>query len=122
MVCSLETRSQLARPGVNCSLSGDVLTPLELVKKTEETLFWWLEEETGFEVHFTTQLSAIVRLLREEIEAAKSSVLATKKSSNARPHAHISCPASVRVVAPGALSLRLDMLHRTGPLFTSDCP
>ena len=121
MVCSLETSSQLARPGVNCSLSGDVLTPLELVKKTEETLFWSLEGETGFEVSFTTQLTAIVRLLREEIEAAKSSVLATKKS-NARPHAHISCPASVRVVAPGALSLRLDMLHRNGPLFTSDCP
>jgi len=116
VVCSLETSSQLARPGVNCRASGDVLTPLPLmsIEKAEDSAFGLLEGETGFAVCFTTQLSLVVRLLQEKIEAAKSSVLATKKT-NARPHAHISCPASVRyLLLP--LPLRLDMLHRTGPL------
>ena len=68
MVCSLETSSQLARPGVNCSLSGDVLTPLPLMStvKTEDSMFGLLEEDTGFAVCFTTQLSLVVRHLREE--------------------------------------------------------
>lgn len=71
-----------------------MLTPLPLMSmvKTEDSKFGLLEEDTGFAVCFTTQLSLVVRLLQEKIEAAKSSVLATKKT-NARPHAHISCPA-----------------------------
>jgi hypothetical protein len=65
VVCSLETSSQLAGPGVNCSLSGDVLTPpLSMsMKKTEDTPLRMLEGETGY---FTTQLSLVVRLLRED--------------------------------------------------------
>jgi len=93
VVCSLETSSQLARPGVNCSLSGDVLTPLPLMStvKTEDSMFGLLEEDTGFAVCFTTQLSLVVRLL-QEYRNCKSSALATQKT-NSRPHAHISCPA-----------------------------
>ena len=66
MVCSLETSSQLARLGVNCGLSGDVLTPLPLVSmmKTRDSTFGLLEEDTGFAVSFTTQTSLVVRLAR----------------------------------------------------------
>ena len=37
-----------------------------LVKKTEDSTFRLLEEDAGFAVCFTTQLSLVVRLLREE--------------------------------------------------------
>jgi hypothetical protein len=66
VVCSLETSSQLARLGVNCGLSGDVLTPPRLVSmmKTRDSTFGLLEEDTGFAVSFTTQTSLVVRLER----------------------------------------------------------
>lgn len=78
-----------------------MLTPLlsMLMKKTEGSTFQMLEEDTGFAVCFTTQLSLSSFAFCEKIEAAKWSGLATK-NTNARPHAHISCPASVRIVAP----------------------
>lgn len=114
MVCSLETSSQLARPGVNCGLSGDVLTPPPLMSmvKTEDPTFGLLEEDSGFAVCCTTQLSLVVQ------PCARRSKLQNRRSwQRRRPtQGRMLTSAALLLCASLPLSLRLDMLHRTCPL------
>lgn len=115
MVCSLETSSQLARLGVNCSLSGDVLTPLPLlpIEKTKDSAVGLLEEDTGFAVCFTTQLSLVVRLL-QEYRSCEMVGLGNEEDQRKAACSH-QLPCFLCALSPLPL-LRLDMLHRAGPL------
>ena len=113
MVCSLEASSQLARLGVNCSLSGDVLTPLPLLptEKAKNSAVGLLEEDTGFAVCFTTQLSLVVRLL-QKYRSCEMVGLGNEEDQRKAACSH-QLPCFLYLLP---LSLRLDMLHRTGPL------
>ena len=113
MVCSIETSSQLSRLRVNCSLSGDVLTPLPLVSmmKTRDSTFGLLEEDTGFAVSFTTQTSLVVRLERGD---RSRTIVGLGNEEDQRKAACSHQLLCFLCLLP--LSLRLDMLHRTGPL------